>query len=124
LKEIEAGDLLAILDTLQAKGRVQETRHVLILVQFFFAHAMARQRIKRNPPSDIPMKLIGVSGTRDRGLEPDEIGKLLAALDRADFRVAGSPSRSRPASRIRPARPSVNQPVRRASGRVRVGVAF
>ena len=85
LDEVEAGDLLPILDSLKAKGRVQEARHVLILARSFFAHAIARQRIKRNPASDIPMKLIGVAGTRDRALEPSEIGKLLAALDQADF---------------------------------------
>jgi integrase len=85
LEEVEAGDLLAILDTLKAKGRVQEARHVLILARSFFAYAIARQRIERNPASDIPMKLIGAAGTRDRALEPDEIGKLLATLDLADF---------------------------------------
>jgi integrase len=85
LEEVEAGDLLAILDTLKAKGRIQEARHVLILARSFFAHAIARQRIKRNPASDIPMKLIGAAGSRDRALTSDEIGKLLAVLDRAAF---------------------------------------
>ena len=85
LDEIEAGDLLAILDTLKAKGRVQEARHVLMLARSIFAHAIARQRIKRNPASDVPMKLIGTAGSRDRALTPDEIGKLLAVVGRADF---------------------------------------
>ena len=58
------GDLLAILDTLKNKGRVQEARQVLILARSVYK-AIARQRIKRNPASDIPMKMIGaaVSGT-------------------------------------------------------------
>ena len=85
LEEVEAGDLLAILDTLKAKGRVQEARQVLILARSLFAHAIYRQHIKRNPASDIPLKMIGKAGTRDRALGPDELGKLLAVLDRADF---------------------------------------
>lgn len=88
LDEIEAGDLLAILDTLKAKGRVQEARHVLILARSFFAHAIARQRIKHNPAFDIPMRLIGAAGSRDRTLSPEEVGKLLAAIERADFLYA------------------------------------
>jgi integrase len=85
LEEVEAGDLLAILDTLKAKARVQEARHVLILARSFFAHAIARQRIKRNPAGEIPMKLIGAAGSRDRALSDDELAKLLGAIDRADF---------------------------------------
>jgi integrase len=85
LAEIEASDLLAIVDTLKTKGRIQEARHVLILARSFFAHAIARQRISRNPARDIPMKLIGPAGSRDRTLTPDEIIKLQAALKRATF---------------------------------------
>jgi hypothetical protein len=85
LEEVEARDLLAILDALKAKGRVQEARHVLILARSLFAYAMARQRIKHNPASDIPMKLIGAAGSRDRALEPGEIGKLLTSIERAAF---------------------------------------
>ncbi len=91
LEEVEAGDLLAILDTLKAKGRIQEARHVLILARSFFAHAIARQRIKRNPASEIPLKLIGAAGSRDRALTPEEITKLLATLDHADFLVPSHP---------------------------------
>ena len=85
LEEIGAGDLLPILDTLKGKGRVQEARQVLILARSMFAHAIARQRIQRNPASDIPMKMIGAAGSRDRALEPEEIGKLLGVLDRVTF---------------------------------------
>jgi integrase len=85
LEEIEAGDLLGILDALKAKGRIQEARHVLILARSFFAHAIARQRISRNPARDIPMKLIGPAGERDRALTDDELRQLLAAIARADF---------------------------------------
>ncbi len=85
LEEIEPSDLLAILDTLKAKGCVQEARQVLILARSFFAYAIARQRIKRNPASDVPMKLIGSAGSRDRTLSPDEIGKLLGVIGRANF---------------------------------------
>lgn len=91
LEEVDASDLLSILDTLKAKGRIQEARHVLMLARSFFAHAMARQRIKRNPASDKPMKLIGAAGERDRALTPDEIGKLLAVLARADFLYPSHP---------------------------------
>ena len=31
------------------------------------------------------MKMIGAAGSRDRALEPDEIGKLLGVLDRVTF---------------------------------------
>ncbi len=85
LREVEAGDLLPILDALKAKGRVQEARHVLMMARSFFAHAIARQRIERNPASAIPMKMIGAAGSRDRALDSDEIGKLLGAIDRATF---------------------------------------
>ena len=85
LDEIDAGDLLAILDTLKGKGRVQEARQVLMLARSIFAYAIARQRIERNPASDIPMKMIGAAGSRDRALDPDEIGKLLGVLDRVTF---------------------------------------
>lgn len=91
LEEVEASDLLPILDTLKAKGRVQEARHVLMLARSFFAHAIARQRIKRNPASEIPMKMIGAAGSRDRALAPDEIGKLLAVVERADFLYPSHP---------------------------------
>jgi hypothetical protein len=85
LREVEAGDLLPILDALKAKGRVQEARHVLMMARSFFAHAIARQRIERNPASAIPMKMIGAAGSRDRALDSDEIGRLLGAIDRATF---------------------------------------
>jgi integrase len=85
LAEIGAGDLLPILDALKAKGRVQEARHVLMTARALFAHAIARQRIERNPASAIPMKMIGAAGQRDRALEPDEIGKLLGVLGRVTF---------------------------------------
>jgi len=85
LDEIDAGDLLPILDTLKGKGRIQEARQVLILARSVFAHAIARQRIKHNPASDVPMKMIGPAGSRDRALEAEEIGKLLGVLDRATF---------------------------------------
>jgi integrase len=85
LGEVDAGQLLAILDALKAKARVQEARHVLILARSFFAYAIARQKISHNPASDIPMKIIGAPGQRDRALDPDEIGKLLAAIERATF---------------------------------------
>lgn len=85
IDEIDVGDLLPILDTLKTKGRVQEARQVLILARSIFAHAIARQRIKRNPASEVPMKMIGAAGKRDRALEPDEIGKLLGVLERATF---------------------------------------
>ena len=96
LDDIDAGDLLAILDTLKAKGRVQEARQVLILARSVFAYAIARQRIKRNPASDIPMKMIGAAGSRDRALEPDEIGKLLGVLDRVDVPTSGARHRIAP----------------------------
>ena len=85
LEEIEVADLLAIVDTLKAKGRVQEARHVLILARSFFAHAIARQRITRNPARDIPMKLIGAAGSRNRALTPAELVKFRAALGEATF---------------------------------------
>ena len=85
LEEIEASDLLAIVDTLKTKGRTQEARHVLILARSFFAHAIARQRITRNPARDIPMKLIGAAGSRDRALTPAELVKFRGALERANF---------------------------------------
>lgn len=85
LEEIEASDLLAIIDTLKARGRVQEARQVLILARSFFAHAIARQRITRNPARDIPMRLIGAAGSRDRALTPAELVKYSAALDQATF---------------------------------------
>jgi integrase len=85
LGDVDAGQLLGILDALKAKGRVQEARHVLILARSFFAYAIARQKIKHNPASDIPIKIIGAAGQRDRALDPDEIGKLLSVLERATF---------------------------------------
>ena len=85
LDEIEAVDLLAILDALKAKGRVQEARQVLILARSVFSHAIARQRITRNPARDIPMKLVGAAGERDRALKPDELRQLIVALTRAEF---------------------------------------
>ena len=85
LEEIEARDILAILDALKAKGRVQEARQVLILARSLFAHAIVRQRITRNPARDIPLKLLGAAGERDRALTPDELRKLFSALDRASF---------------------------------------
>ena len=85
LEEIEARDLLAIIGTLKTKGRTQEARHVLILARSFFAHAIARQRITRNPARDIPMKLIGAAGSRDRTLAPAELVKFRGALERANF---------------------------------------
>ncbi len=96
LEEVEAGDLLAILDTLKAKGRVQEARQVLILARSFFAHAIYRQRIQRNPASDIPLKMIGKAGSRDRALEPDEIGKLLAVAGSRRFPSPGTHDRAAP----------------------------
>ena len=85
LEEIEPADLLAIIDTLTTKGHVQEARQVLVLARSLFAHAIARQRIKRNPAREIPMKLIGAAGSRDRALAPAELTKLFVALERASF---------------------------------------
>ena len=47
--------------------------------------------ITRNTASDIPRKMIGAAGKRDRGLEPDEIGNLLGVLDRATFLYPAHP---------------------------------
>ena len=83
--------MLAILDTLKAKGRVQEARYVLISARPFFAHAIAGQWIEHNPATDIPMKMFGTAGSRDRALDVDEIGKLLTAFDRVDFLYPSHP---------------------------------
>lgn len=85
LDGVDTPDLLAILDAICAKGHVQEARQVLILARQFFDHAIARQRITRNPAKDIPMKMVGKAGSRDRALNSEEIGKLLRAFDSADF---------------------------------------
>ena len=85
LTEIDAGDLLAIIDPIKAKGRVQEARHVLILAKSVLAHAVARQKITRNSARDIPMKVMGAARQRDRYLKVDELKKFLEALGRATF---------------------------------------
>lgn len=84
-EDVTRADLLAITDGLKAKGRTQEARHVLILARTLFAHAIVRQRLDRNPAKDIPLKLIGPPGERDRALSKDELRKFYSALAAATF---------------------------------------
>ncbi len=58
---------------------------MLILSRSLFAHAIGRRRIKRNPATDIPLRVIGPAGSRDRTLDAGELGELLAVLGRVDF---------------------------------------
>ncbi len=85
LSEIETADILAIIDPIKAKGRVQEARQVLILAKNVFQHAIVRQKITRNPARDIPLKMIGAAGERERALTPDELRALFGALNAATF---------------------------------------
>ena len=85
LAEIETSDILAIIDPIKAKGRVQEARQVLILAKNVFQHAIVRQKITRNPARDIPLKMIGPAGERERALSKDELRALFAAMAAATF---------------------------------------
>ncbi len=80
--EINAPDVLAALDKIKARGRYETARRARQCVGQVFSYAIERHLAIRNPVADLARKASPVRPRpRSAITRPDEVGKLLRALD-------------------------------------------
>lgn len=86
--EVTIADILAITDTIKARGSDQMALQTRNLLKRLFAYAIARQKTRFNPAAAIESKYIAVARSRDVALTPEEVGRLLRAIYQSNMRRA------------------------------------
>jgi integrase len=83
---VRKSDLLAILDTAKAEGKLRTANMLLADLKQMFRFALAREIVERNPLDTVTKRDVGGSDVeRDRVLSPDEIKALAKALPMANL---------------------------------------
>lgn len=81
LADINAGDILTLLDSIKARGAPQSALSVRNVLRRLFAHAIGRQLLTVNPAAQIPSKVIHKPVSRDRALSEAEIRFAFKVID-------------------------------------------
>lgn len=85
-RSITKGDLMALLDSIKAEGKLRTANVLLADLKQMFQFALVRELVDRNPLDTVTRRQVGGKETaRDRTLSPDEITALAAALPRANM---------------------------------------
>jgi integrase len=82
MTEITPPDVLAALERIKARGRLETARRAKQLVGQVFAYAIENHRAERNPVSDLRRSVAGAKPRPRAALtKPDDVGRLLRAID-------------------------------------------
>lgn len=85
-KAVTKGDLMALLDSVKAEGKLRTANVLLADLKQMLQFALVREYVERNPLDTVTRKHVGGKETeRDRVLSPDEIKVLAAALPAANM---------------------------------------
>lgn len=86
IQEVRKGDLMALLDTLKARGKLRTANVLLSDLKQMFTFALVRELIDRNPLDTITKRQAGGKETaRDRVLSGEEIGMLPGLITGANL---------------------------------------
>ena len=81
LKDIGAGDVLTLLDSIKKRGSPQSALRVRGIIKQVFDYAIGRQQATINPAAQIPSKIVHKPQSRERTLSEAEIRGFLQAVD-------------------------------------------
>jgi integrase len=80
LSEVNAGDVLAICDSIKGRGSPQAALAARNIIKRMYEYAISRQAATVNPAQQIVARFIATPQSRSRVLTPDEIGKVLRSI--------------------------------------------
>lgn len=86
IADVTVSDVLAITDTIKARGADQSALQARNVIKRIFAYAIARQKTTFNPAAAVEARYISQARSRDVALTPNEIGKLLRAIYSSSMR--------------------------------------
>lgn len=84
--EVTVADILAITDSIKARGADQMALQTRNMLKRLFAYAITRQKTRFNPAAAIEGKFIATTRSRDVALTPEEVGRLLRAIYQSNMR--------------------------------------
>ncbi|CAN0624356.1 DUF4102 domain-containing protein [Burkholderia multivorans] len=88
LADVTPGDVLAICDRIKKRDAPKMALHTRNVIKRMYEYAIARQLALTNPASAIVARFIATQESRDRVLDPDEIGRVLRAVYASGIRRA------------------------------------
>lgn len=80
IKDVTAGDVLTLLDSIKKRGSPQSALRVRGIIKQVYDYAIGRQRATINPAAQIPSKVVHKPQSRSRTLSEQEIRAALEAI--------------------------------------------
>lgn len=85
LTAVNAGDVLAICDSVKGRGSPQAALVTRNIIKRMYEYAISRQAATINPAQQLVARFIATPQSRTRVLTPDEIGKVLRTVYASDM---------------------------------------
>lgn len=88
VSEVTVEDILAITDSIKARGADQMALQTRNILKRLFAYAIARQKTRFNPAAAIEGRFIAQARSRDVALTAEEVGRLLRGIYQSSMKRA------------------------------------